>query len=68
MLKFGTGNLGGNDTYFFKNLGRLSHYTLFEGFVGGGGASGEVPEPTTVALFGLGLLGFWASRRKARKA
>nr|WP_283093330.1 PEP-CTERM sorting domain-containing protein [Noviherbaspirillum sp. L7-7A] len=41
---------------------------MFEGFVGGGGASGEVPEPTTVALFGLGLLGFWASRRKARKA
>jgi hypothetical protein len=24
-----------------------------------------VPEPTTVALFGLGLLGFAASRRKS---
>jgi hypothetical protein len=30
-------------------------------------ASAAVPEPTTVALFGLGLLGFAASRRKSAK-
>lgn len=30
--------------------------------------SSEVPEPTTVALLGLGLLGFAASRRKSAKS
>lgn len=33
-----------------------------------GGGSTSVPEPTTVALLGLGLLGFAASRRKAAKS
>ena len=34
---------------------------------GAGGGSTAVPEPSTVTLFGLGLLGFAASRRKAAR-
>jgi hypothetical protein len=33
----------------------------------GGNTGGTVPEPTSVALIGLGLLGFVASRRKSAK-
>lgn len=49
------------------NIGRLSHYTLFNE-VDGGGTGNNVPEPATAALLGLGLLGFAASRRKQKKA
>jgi hypothetical protein len=65
QARFLTGNCRVNNC----NIGRLSHYTLFEGGAGGGdGAAGEVPEPATVALFGPGLSGIAASRSKARRA
>lgn len=47
---------------------KFSHYTLYSVVGGGGNGNGDVPEPATVALFGLGLLGFAASRRKLKKA
>ncbi|GAC1543432.1 MAG: hypothetical protein NVS2B7_17220 [Herpetosiphon sp.] len=44
----------------------------FDVIKGGGtlnfGSSAKVPEPTTIALLGLGLLGFAASRRKPAKS
>ena len=100
LLKFGTGNSGLNDTYFFQNIdelsklvftneqvnfltgggncnvgngngacniGRLSHYDTFGGSEGGGGSTGNVPEPGTVALLGLGILGLTATRRRKAK-
>lgn len=46
------------------NTGRLSHVTYY-GSAQGGGGSGSVPEPTTIALIGLGVLAVAAARRKA---
>jgi methionine-rich copper-binding protein CopC len=96
LLKFGTGNTGADNTYFFQNVadftklvfsnnqisflfgndcgiasnscntGRLSHVSFY-GSTDGGGSGSSVPEPATIALIGLGVLGFAAARRKANR-
>ncbi|AMK77921.1 MULTISPECIES: PEP-CTERM sorting domain-containing protein [Methylomonas] len=63
------GNCGANSTGAC-NIGRLSHYSLFDAqSSGGGGGQGSVPEPDTVALLGIGILGMglrgFGKRRQA---
>jgi len=53
---------GGSKTAY--NRYDLSFKTYYDNAAG---SAASVPEPTTVALLGLGLLGFAASRRKAAK-
>jgi hypothetical protein len=87
LLKFGTGNTGLDNTYFFQNIGemtklvwsneqvnflsggnggngnigKLSHYTTFDPTFH---QEGEIPEPATLALVGLGLFAIGAVRRR----
>lgn len=54
------GNCGLNGSPNSCNIGRLSHYV---GTNGGGDGGNEIPEPTSMLLFGAGLLGLGLSRR-----
>jgi hypothetical protein len=52
--------IGGPGCPHNTNTGRLSHYTLYNG------SSNRVPEPGTLALLGIGALGFAYVRRRKR--
>ncbi|SHL96550.1 PEP-CTERM protein-sorting domain-containing protein/MYXO-CTERM domain-containing protein [Nitrosospira sp. Nsp11] len=43
------------------NIGKLSHYTTYDAAFG---QTGEIPEPATLALVGLGLFAIGAVRRR----
>tara|TARA_Y100001001_G_scaffold156853_1_gene174178 strand:- start:1397 stop:1870 length:474 start_codon:yes stop_codon:yes gene_type:complete len=63
---FGLASWGGMDNLdlegFYPNKGAISHVAIF-----GKSVPVDVPEPGTLALFGLGLAGLIASRRKLQK-
>ena len=62
---FANGNAllyGSKTAYSGYDLAFKTYYDAAAGLVA------QVPEPTTIALLGLGLLGFAASRRKTVKS
>lgn len=81
ILKFGTGN-SGNDMFFFQNIAELTKLVWTDTQLTSAGlpanhllsishyavtSSTSVPEPSTLMLFGLGLVGvgFFSRRRTA---
>jgi hypothetical protein len=61
---FAANSTAPNGTYYFQLKAATGEVLLITSLI----PEAAVPEPTTVALFGLGLLGVAASRRKSAKS
>lgn len=64
QVNFLTGGDCGANNQNACNIERLSHYLIADG---DGGPPTETPEPGSLALAGLGLLGLWLGRRNLKK-
>ncbi|MBZ2208717.1 PEP-CTERM sorting domain-containing protein [Massilia soli] len=64
-VNFLTGGDCGANNQSACNIGRLSHYLITDPDTDV--PPNEVPEPGSLALAGLGLLGLWAGRRSAKR-